>query len=107
MSYTVLLLPEVADDLEALFEYISLHDAPEKAVYVITKIHELIDGLSELPNRGSHPKELWGAGYRDCREISFKPYRVFYRVIGEAVRIYLVADGRRDIGELLRQRLLR
>ncbi|QSA95809.1 hypothetical protein [Methylococcus sp. EFPC2] len=27
----------------------------------------------------------------------FKPYRVIYRVVGDQVIIYLIADGRRDM----------
>ena len=106
MPYAVLLLPKVAEDLEELFDYIALHDAPENAVHVVTKIYEQIYSLAEFPNRGTRVKLLAETGYAECREVAFKPYRIFYRVIGEAVRVYLVADGRRDFGDLLTERLL-
>lgn len=106
MTYRVLLLPEVADDLEDLFDYIALHDAPEKAVYVLEKIQELINSLSMFPERGSRPHELADTGHRAFRAVSFKPYRIIYRVEGDAVRVYLVADGRRNMQALLGKRLL-
>lgn len=106
MPYRVLLLPEVADDLEDLFDFIALNDAPRKAVHVITKIQELIDSLSELPNRGTRPRELSESEHRTCRELSFKPYRIFYCIDNDAVRVYLVTDGRRNLQDLLRKRLL-
>ena len=36
----------------------------------------------------------------------FQPYRVIYRVVGERVYVYLIADGRRDMQGLLQRRLL-
>lgn len=106
MVYPVLLLPEVAGDLEEIFDYIALQDSPGDAVYVITRIQEVIDCLAELPNRGSGVKELSDIPSKAFREILFKPYRVIYRVMGDAVRVYLVLDGRRDFSDTLRRRLL-
>ena len=40
------------------------------------------------------------------REVHFKPYRIVYRVLGEDVYVYLVADGRREMQALLSRRLL-
>ena len=106
MTYRVLLLPEVADDLEGIFDFIASNDAPKKAVQVIKKIQELIDSLSEFPNRGTRPRELSESEHRTCRELSFKPYRVFYCIDNDAVRVYLVTDGRRNLQDLLKKRLL-
>lgn len=38
--------------------------------------------------------------------VFFKPYRLVYRVAGERVYVYLIADGRRDMQSLLARRLL-
>lgn len=35
-----------------------------------------------------------------------KPYRLIYRIVGEAIVVYLIADGRRDMQSLLARRLL-
>jgi toxin ParE1/3/4 len=43
---------------------------------------------------------------RDYRQTFFKPYRVIYRVEGQRVYAYLIADGRRDMQSLLARRLL-
>ena len=45
-------------------------------------------------------------GIREYREAHFKPYRIVYRVLGEEVYVYLVADGRREMQTLLASRLL-
>jgi len=68
--------------------------------------HSPTSSLSESPNRGAYPKELLVLGIRDYREIFFKPYRVIYRVLGNVVHVFLIADGRRDMQTLLQRRLL-
>jgi len=89
-----------------LYHYIAKHDAPSKAEYVLTGIENAFSGLSEFPERGNHPQELLTLGIREYREILFKPYRMIYRVINDAVYVLLVADGRRDMQALLQRRLL-
>jgi len=69
-------------------------------------IEKAFGSLSESPNRGAHPKELLALGIRDYREIFFKPYRVIYRVLGNVLHVFLIADGRRDMQTLLHRRLL-
>ena len=45
-------------------------------------------------------------GIREYRQTHFKPYRLIYRVIGERVYVYVIADSRRDMQSLLARRLL-
>jgi hypothetical protein len=61
----------------------------------------VVESLAEQPERGTHPRELVNLGIREYRQVFFKPYRVIYRVMGERVIIYLIADGRRDMQTLL------
>lgn len=106
MSLDVLLTRDAAGDLEELYDYIAEHDAPSKADYVLDRIQKLIDTLATFPERGSYPKELLALGIREYRQTFFKPYRVIYRIIGQHVYVYLIADGRRDMQALLERRLL-
>jgi toxin ParE1/3/4 len=106
MPFKVLLTNDASRDLEGLYEYISLHNAPEKANYVLDKIESIFAGLSEFPERGTFPKELLALGIRDYREIFFKPYRIIYRVLSKNVYVFLIVDGRRDMQSLLQRRLL-
>ena len=73
---------------------------------MLTSIEKVFGSLSESPDRDAHPKELLALGIRDYREIFFKPCRVIYRVPGDVVHVFLIADGRRDIQTLLQRRLL-
>jgi toxin ParE1/3/4 len=104
--FEVLLTADASSDLEELYDYIAAHDAPAKAEHVLERIGKVMETLATFPERGSHPKELLALGVRDYRQTFFKPYRVIYRVIGERVYVYLIADGRRDMQALLQRRLL-
>ena len=106
MPFAVLLTADAARDLEDLYQYIAVHNAPGKADHVLTNIEKVFGSLSESPERGVYPKELLALGIRDYREIFFKPYRVIYRVAGDVVHVLLIADGRRDMQTLLQRRLL-
>jgi toxin ParE1/3/4 len=106
MPFEVFLTADAARDLEESYHYITLHDAPDKAKHVLTRIEKALGSLSESPDRGAHSKELLALGIREYREIFFKPYRVIYRVLGDSVHVFLIADGRRDMQTLLQRRLL-
>jgi len=106
MRFNVFLTADAAGDLEELYDYIALHDAPGKSEHVLTRIEKILNSLSESPERGMYPKELLALGIRDYREIFFKPYRVICRVIGDKVHVLLIVDGRRDMQTLLQRRLL-
>ena len=106
MPFRVLLTNDAARDLEELYDYIALHDAPRKADYVLDQIEKAFSKLSEFPERGAYPKELLTLGIREYREIFFKPYRIIYRVIEKKVYVLLIVDGRRDMQLLLQHRLL-
>jgi toxin ParE1/3/4 len=106
MLFAVLLTNDAARDLEEIYDYIALHDAPQKADYVLKQVEKTFSTLSEFPQRGAYPKELVVLGIREYREIFFKPYRIIYRVIDKNIYVLLIVDGRRDMQTLLQRRLL-
>ncbi len=106
MLYAVLLTNDAARDLEELYDYIAVHDAPQKADHVLEQIEDALTKLSEFPERGAYPKELLALGIHEYREIFFKPYRIIYRVVDSNVYVLLIVDGRRDMQSLLLRRLL-
>jgi toxin ParE1/3/4 len=106
MPVKVLLSNDAARDLDELYDYIALHDAPRKADYVLEQIEKAFSKLSEFPERGAYPKELLAIGIREYREIFFKPYLIIYRVIDKNVYVLLIVDGRHDMQSLMQRRLL-
>ena len=94
MPREVFVTEDAARDLHGIFDYIADHDDPVKARNVLDRLEAAIETLAEFPERGAYPKELVGLGIREYREVHFKPYRIVYRVLGEEVYVYLVADLR-------------
>ena len=106
MPFAVFLTNDAAGDLDELYDYIALHDAPQIANYVLEQIERAFSRLSKFPKRGAHPKELLALGIREYREIFFKPCRIIYRIMDKDVYVLLIADGRRDMQTLLQRRLI-
>lgn len=105
-KYEVLLTEGAEQDLESIYDYITEFDCKTNADYILDHLLEIVDSLTAFPERGAYPKELVALGIRDYRQTSFKPYRVIYRVMGQKVYIYMIADGRRNMQSLLARRLL-
>ena len=103
--FEVLLTEGAEQDLEALHDYISEFDCVANANYVLDELTNVVESLSKFPERGSYPRELVSLGIKEYRQTFFKPYRVIYRVAGNQVIIYLIADGR-DMQTVLARRLL-
>lgn len=104
--YAVVLTQGAEQDLESIYDYIAKTDSLINANYVLDQLLVIAQRLAQLPERGTHPKELLSLGIREYRQIFFKPYRIIYRLIDQCVYIYLIVDGRRDMQALLQRRLL-
>lgn len=106
MRYKVFLTDDALLDLEGIDDYLTAANSPQVAEDVLRKIEETFLSLSDMPERGSYPRELLKLGIREYREIFFKPYRIIYRIHAKRVYVYLIVDGRRDMRTLLSRRLL-
>jgi toxin ParE1/3/4 len=106
MPYEVSLTKDAERDLEEIYFYIAEHDSRASADHILERLVQATDVLRTSPNRGSYVNELRALGISEYRQIFFKPYRLIYRVHAKQVVVYVVADGRRDMGSLLARRLL-
>ena len=98
MLHEVSLTKAAERDLEEIYLYIAEH--------VLDRLVKATEALKTSPDRGSYVNELRCLGISEYRQIFFKPYRLIYRVHSKQVIIYVIADGRRDMGSLLACRLL-
>ena len=105
-EFEILLTLGAEQDLEAIYDYIAEFDCVANANHVLDQLMRVVNSLSRFPQRGSYPKELLALGIKEYRQTSFKPYRVIYRVTGDRVIVFLIADGRRDMQSVLARRLL-
>lgn len=105
--YRVRMVEDAEQDLIELYTYVATHDSVDKADDLLAALEELCLSLDEHPARGHVPPELDRIGVTEYREVHYKPYRVFYQIVGRDVYIHCVLDGRRDMQTLLERRLLR
>lgn len=98
--------PVAIQDFDQILAYVSLHDSPQTAVQIYTKISSRIKTLCNYPRRCRIVPELKGQGIPEYRELIIAPYRVFFRLTERTVGIVGVLDGRRDLEELIIQRAL-
>ena len=106
-SYSVYLLSGAKRDLLQLHRYVALNDSDEKADRLIDDLYKACLRLKTMPDRGRIPPELERIGIREFRESILKPYRIIYNVTKPQVFVYCILDGRRDLQDLLEERLLR
>jgi toxin ParE1/3/4 len=106
MLYEVSLTKDAERDLEEIYLHIAEHDSPARAEHVLDRLVKATEALRTSPDRGTYVNELRSLGIAEYRQIFFKPYRLIYRVHSNQVIVYVVTDGRRDMGSLLARRLL-
>ncbi len=106
-KYEVFIIEEAEIDLLEIHNYISIHDSKQKADIVITSLEETCLELEILPNRGRIVPELRLIDITSFLEIIHKPFRIIYQIIDNLVYIHAVLDSRRDLEELLYNRLLK
>jgi toxin ParE1/3/4 len=106
-EYNILIIDEAEKDILDIYHYIANNQSIESANYVLTQLESHCNSLALLPERGYFPPELTRLDMQMYREIHFKPYRIIYEIIKNNVYIHCVLDGRRDLEDLLRHRLLR
>jgi addiction module RelE/StbE family toxin len=95
-----------ARDLEELVDYIA-RDSEGDAEKIFNRLRARAESLSLSPSRGRFVPELRAYGIRTWRELLIRPYRIVYRISGETVVVLAVLDGRRDLEDLLLERLVR
>lgn len=107
MKYEVRIDPLAQHDMKEIFLYVAFNDSIDAANQLIDKIEETCYKLEKQPIRGHVPEELRGTGIKKYLGIHYKPYRIIYEVKKEIVYIHSVLDGRRNIQEILSERILR
>lgn len=105
MIYPVRITKAARRDLAEIFNWISEHDSPTQADYVLDHLTQAAESIAAFPDRGSRPRELPPGLRADYRQVFFKPYRVIYQVRHAEIVIHLIADGRRNLQSLLLRRL--
>jgi toxin ParE1/3/4 len=93
-------------DLQAIVEFITADD-PVAAARVLDQIESRTASLQRMREHGRVVPELAAVGIRTYRELVVGPWRLVYRISGKTVYVLAVLDGRRNIEDVLLDRLVR
>lgn len=107
MRYKLLIDPLAKRDMIEIFNFVAFNDSPGNAEKLLHNLEKTYKNLESLPTRGHIPQELKNTGIKRFLEIHFKPYRIIYEIIDNIVYVHCVLDGRRNMQEILAERLLR
>jgi toxin ParE1/3/4 len=107
MKYKVVIDPQAKLDLKEIYFYVALNDSVDAADKLLDALENTCFKLEDFPERGHVPPELKPTGIKHYLEIHYKPYRIVYEAVGKQVYIHCVLDGRRNIQDILSNRLLR
>lgn len=107
MKREVILSEPALADLLDINDYYLWEVNERVASNIINSLEAAVNNLAEFPDMGSIPKELLSLGIRQYRQVIEKPYRIFYEIFADKVVVHAILDGRRDMQNLLMQRILR
>ncbi|WPL19444.1 Plasmid stabilization system protein [Thiorhodovibrio winogradskyi] len=93
-------------DLEGIVDFIA-EDSVENAVAVLERLEERAEALRIAAERGRVVPELQAVDVLQYRELIERPWRIIYRIEPDQVVVLAVLDGRRHLGSLLLERLVR
>jgi addiction module RelE/StbE family toxin len=104
-KYSVLWTKTAARDLENIIDYIA-RDSRDRAIEILQAIRTAASALTSMPERGRIVPELQVHGISTYRELVIPPWRLIYRTEGKNVISLSVIDGRRNLEDILLERLL-
>lgn len=107
MNYEVFIIDDAEEDLYEIFSYAIVHDSALRAEKLLDNLEETCYSLSKFPGRGHIPPELEQISVLNYKEIHYKSYRIIYQIVESSVYIHCILAGRRDLQQLLQERLLR
>ena len=93
-------------DLEAIVDFIA-DDSVDAALAVFMRIRERAATLYNFPGKGRVVPELHLHGIIQYRELILSPWRIIYRIDGTMVYVTAVFDSRRNLEDLLLERVCR
>jgi toxin ParE1/3/4 len=91
-------------DLKQIIDYIAV-DSPDNALRILQKIRQKLLALYTMPDSGRIVPELKEQGIHTYRELIIAPWRVIYRISDTKVFVLSVIDSRRNVEDILLDRL--
>ena len=95
---TKVILSEAADtDLEDIFDYTLEEFGLDQAVSYVSEFDDTFETISENPEIGRKREEI----REELRSLAKDKYVIFYRILGDHIRIVRILHGSRDLPKFL------
>jgi addiction module RelE/StbE family toxin len=104
--YTVAVTASAKRDLREIISYIGQNN-PGTALRILGEIEAKINSLEHFPYRGGYVPELLKRNIKDYRQLLKSPWRIIYRIDSNVVTVLLIVDSRRNLQDLLIERLIK
>lgn len=105
MNYNVQFSDPAERDLVRIADYVSDHDSVQRATLIVSELQDAITTLYSFPNRGTILLPGIPNRRHNVRQLLCGVYRIVYEIDEQDVRILAVADCRRNLYRLLRERV--
>lgn len=99
MTYRVRILPTAWEDLKKIEDYYTVQFNEKIAISVTDHILDALERLETFPNSGSLTPDKW-LNERGYRMVICKNQVAIYRLIGDTVFIYHIADTQTEYTKL-------
>lgn len=104
-TFNVVWASSARDDLASIIEYIA-KDNPQNAKAVLRQIQTQAEKLNYWPQKNRIVPELLAFGVKQYQETITSPWRIIYRTVKSTVFVVLVVDSRRNVEDILFERLV-
>jgi len=98
--------PEAYEDLFQIIDFLK-QDKSEAARKLASEILTKVSRLRRIPHMRPIAPELLEQGVSMYRQVIVGNYRVIYEAEAQVITVHLVIDSRRNLADVLIQRLLR
>jgi len=107
MKFNVFWTRTAEQDLNEIIDYIISNGDVNRAYKVLNKIKDRVELLKISPEQGRTIPELELFKIQNYREVIVKPWRIIYKIENEIIKVLLVIDGRRNIEDILFDKLIK
>ncbi|MCL2443836.1 MAG: type II toxin-antitoxin system RelE/ParE family toxin [Treponema sp.] len=105
-EYIVKITQNAENDINEIIDFIAQYN-PQTALIKMEKIYAKINSLDHYPNRGSYVPELLARNIKDYRQVTEDPWKIYYKINDNIVNVLAVIDSRRNLKDLLINKLLK
>ncbi|NNM53473.1 MAG: type II toxin-antitoxin system RelE/ParE family toxin [Spirochaetales bacterium] len=97
---------DASQDLLDIVSYIKDRSGSTMAREIYSRIQEKVKKSNSFPDSHRVAPELAEIGIAEIKEIIESPWRIFYRISNDEMRILSVVDGRRNVEEVLYRKII-